>query len=264
MSNDLIITGIPRSGTSYLCSILNKVKNTVVINEPDEVLQLMHQSSNTPLSQFYDAVRHRIINNLPITNKIVDGKFIEDTNVVDACSSYIPDVDTENFILGTKNTLIYLNSLDRLKKQFQNITIIACVRHPVDTIASWANVSFPHIRNAEPRFLLEYADEIGKKAINRVLNKKKLSQRYAMWWDYLAKTLVKKSSQLILIRYEDMVVNPQETINKIYDAASFPVDMLENLEPSSPRSHRDKLSGEIIDSINEYCKNSAAKLGYKL
>jgi len=264
MPNDLIITGIPRSGTSYICSIFNMVENTVVINEPDEVLQILHNSSNVSMLEYYGFVRDRIKNNLPVMNKIVDGKFIEDTNVVDVRSEYLPNVNHESFILGTKNTQVYLSSLDRLKSQLEGVVVVACVRHPVDTIASWSNVTFSHLKNADPSFLTGYADEDGIKAIKRVLQKKKVAQRYAMWWNYLAKILIKQSSNIVLIRYEDMVVNPQETIDKVYAAADFPVNMLEPIEPSSPRSFRDKLSSDVIDSINEYCKNSAAKLGYQL
>ena len=264
MSKDIIITGIPRSGTSYMCSILNEVKNTVVINEPNEVFQLMHNASDVSLKKYYEVVRERIKHNLPIKNKIVDGKFIEDTNIIDTFSEYMPDVDADDFLLGTKNTLIYLSALEKLKLQFQNATIIACVRHPVDTIASWANVSFPHIRNVEYDFLLDYSNKDGKKAINRVLQKKKLSQRYAMWWDYLAKIIHKNSSNIVIVRYEDMVVDPQATVNKVCESSSFSIEMNSDLVPSSPRSHRAGLDEEVLSSINDYCKNSASKLGYQL
>jgi hypothetical protein len=264
MANDLVITGIPRSGTSYMCSILNEVEDIVVVNEPDEVFQLMQNTSDVPMSKYYDLVRERIINNLPIKNKIADGKFIEDTNVLDVTEDYLPDVNLDNFILGTKNTLIYLSALERLKNQFQNQAVVVCVRNPIDTIASWSNVSFPHIKNVEMSFLLEYSDDFGKKAINRVMNKNNLAQRYAMWWDYLAKVILKNASDIIIVRYEDMVVNPLETINKICESMSFDIALSRKIEPSSPRSHRDQLSSEIIKSINNYCKNSAKKLGYKL
>lgn len=32
---NIILTGIPRSGTSYLCGLLDKTDNSVVINEPN-------------------------------------------------------------------------------------------------------------------------------------------------------------------------------------------------------------------------------------
>lgn len=264
MSNDLVITGVPRSGTSYLCTILNEVNNFVVINEPNEVFQVLRNDSEIPLTRYYDVIREKIRNQQPIQNKIVDGKFIEDTNVLDVTEDYVPDVDRSDFVLGTKNTLIYMSSIERLRRQFSNETIVACVRNPVDTIASWSNVKFPHIKNVEMNFLAEYSDESGQKAISRVMSKSSLAQRYAMWWDYLAKRLLKISDDIMLIRYEDMVVDPEGTIDSICSAMSFDVEMKKDIEPSSPRSHRDQLSDDIIDAIRNYCKNSASKLGYKI
>src|SRR5690606_34178154 len=34
---ELLITGIPRSGTSYLCNVLHRFENCVVLNEPEEI-----------------------------------------------------------------------------------------------------------------------------------------------------------------------------------------------------------------------------------
>ena len=80
MSNNLVITGIPRSGTSYVCALLNAIENTVLVNEPLEALQLLHNSSCRTLADYYAATRDSILKGLPIQNKIVDGRFIEDTN----------------------------------------------------------------------------------------------------------------------------------------------------------------------------------------
>lgn len=264
MINDILITGIPRSGTSYLCSILNKVHNTVVINEPEEALQILHNASNVPLPCYYEFIRAKVNTNQPITNKIVDGKFIEDTNVTDARSAYTPDTDRPDFLLGTKNTLIYLNSLDRLAATFPRAAFIACVRHPYDTIASWSNVSFPHLKNAAPWFLLNYVDSKGKRAIDEILQTTDLASRYAMWWNYLAEIITNNSDRLMVIRYEEMVTNPQETLTRIYETLSFPVKLQHPLEPSSPRRHQDALDSHIINAINEHCKDSAALIGYKL
>lgn len=263
-SRNLLITGIPRSGTSYLCAILNKVKNAVVINEPLEVIQIMRNSSSIPLSQYYAVVRERILKNEPISNKIVNGKFIEDTNLVDTRSLYIPEVDTDDFMLGTKNTLIYLNTLDRLEKEFPDATIIVCVRHPYDTIASWANVTFPHLKNADPMFLLNYVDEKSKREINSILQLKDLADRYAMWWDYLARIIAKRAAQVTVVRYEDMVANPKATIDAIFEKIPFPVIMRQALEASTPRSHRAKLGPHIIAKINKFCGKTANIMNYDI
>lgn len=264
MTNELVVTGVPRSGTSYLCSILNKIRNTVVINEPSEVLQILHNESPVPLSHYYNLIRERIKNGQPIANKLVNGEFIEDTNNIDVRTAYIPSVDTPDFLLGTKNTLIYLNTLERLFRDLPEATFIACVRHPYDTIASWSRVSFPHIRNAEPRFLLNYVSGRQKQEIGKILQTPELAERYAMWWNYLAGIITGHSKRLMVVRYEEMVADPHGTLDHICKTASFPPNMQQALKPSSPRHHQNALDSDIIAAIGKYCKESAAFFGYGL
>ncbi len=264
MSNELIITGIPRSGTSYLCSMLNRARNTVVINEPEEIFRILRNDSNTALSSYYEYIRKRINNGQPVVNKLVNGKFIEDTNVLDARSAYTPHVDTTDFILGTKNTLVYLNTLKRIINSLPEAVIVACVRHPCDTIASWSKVSFPHIRDAMPGFLLEYTTGEENRAIDRVLKTRQLAVRYASWWDYLARIIIRNREHVILINYEHMVCDPATALNRIYKAMSYQTDLLPPLEPSVPRHHENALDTETLTAITDKCKSSAALLGYTL
>jgi hypothetical protein len=264
MTNDLIITGIPRSGTSYLCSILNRNRNTVVINEPEEIFRVLRNDSDVPLSRYYAHIRSRINNGQPIANKMVNGKFIEDTNLLDARTAYTPHVDTSDFVLGTKNTLIYLNTLKRITKSLPEAVLVACVRHPCDTIASWGKVSFPHIRDATPRFLLNYTTGEENLSIDRILKTTELAARYAMWWDYLAGIINSNRDRFIVINYEHMVSDPEATLARIYATMPFQAEPQQPLEPSAPRHHENALDADIVYAINDKCKNSAALLGYNL
>ena len=264
MTSDILITGIPRSGTSYLCSVLNQVRNTVVVNEPEEVLQILRNESPLPLARLHEFIRARVNAGQPIVNKIVNGKFIEDTNIIDARNAYIPETDRADFLLGTKNTLIYLNCLDKLEKTFPKARVVACVRHPRDTIASWSRVSFPHLKNAAPRFLLNYVDDDARRTLGTILQTPDLAKRYAMLWNHLANIILNHMDRLLLVHYEKMVTDPQGTLAGIYESISFPLDLRLPPEPSSPRHHQDSLSTAITNAMEEYCKDSAAALGYQL
>lgn len=264
MTNELLITGIPRSGTSYLCSILNQVRDTVVINEPEEVLRLLANSSGIPLSDYYRFIRQRIIEGKPVTNKIVDGRFIEDTNDIDIRTPYVPCVDTPDFLLGTKNTLVYLNTLERILEHMPEAILVACVRHPHDTIASWQRVTFPHIRHAAPAFLLNHVDGERRRKLERILATAELAQRHAMLWHYLAGLVNRHSGRLIVVRYEDMVADPTGTLERIYATASIPLTLQQPLEPSTPRRHEDAFDAGTLAAIAEHCADSARLLGYDL
>ncbi|HPJ97822.1 MAG TPA: sulfotransferase, partial [Syntrophales bacterium] len=146
---ELIITGIPRSGTSYLSSLLHQVDNCVVINEPTEIFDpLIQQRIPWGVATYYRNVRKDILDGHPVKNKISGNRVIEDTAVEDKRSDYCPNVSTPDFILGTKNTLAYLTRLEVLTRSMPQAHIVACVRNPFDTIASWKS-TFAHLREAD-------------------------------------------------------------------------------------------------------------------
>ena len=118
-SHNAMITGIPRSGTSYLCKLLDSVENTVVINEPDEVRWIISDSSKLwRLRAFYNIIRNKINNNKPIQNKTHNGKIIEDTSKKDISSFSYQKVSSKDFTLITKNTLAYLAVLPQIIKEY--------------------------------------------------------------------------------------------------------------------------------------------------
>jgi hypothetical protein len=156
MSNNLVITGIPRSGTSYVCALLNGIENTVLVNEPVEALQLLRNDASHTLTEYYVHTRDNILKGVPIQNRIVDGKFIEDTNEKDVRNYYVPEVEDASFVFGSKNTFIYLVCQEKIRQQLPGACILACVRHPYDVIASWKRVEFPHLKNANPMFFVDY------------------------------------------------------------------------------------------------------------
>lgn len=264
MANNLLITGIPRSGTSYLCSILNNTRNTVVVNEPEEIFQILQHGSQATLQDYYGHIRARVSEGQTIVNKIVQGRFIEDTNVIDTRSSYIPEVDSPDFLLGTKNTLVYLNTLGTILEQMPDLIIAACVRHPFDTIASWSRVSFPHIRNATPAFLLNYTTGDEHASIETIISQPDIGLRYALWWKQLAGIILRFRERLVLINYESMVVDPDATLREIIGRTPFNVNLKEPLTPSSPRHHDQALNDSVSQIIREHCEEPASLLGYRL
>ncbi|RKZ45568.1 MAG: hypothetical protein DRR16_24100, partial [Candidatus Parabeggiatoa sp. nov. 3] len=60
--SEAIITGIPRSGTSYLCRLLHSVPDCVVINEPTEIFApLNNQLTFWQVATFYQELRRDIL-----------------------------------------------------------------------------------------------------------------------------------------------------------------------------------------------------------
>src|SRR5436190_20410965 len=146
---ELIITGISRSGTSYLCSLLHRFDDCVAVNEPLEAIRLLRlEAKPVGLRTFYRDLRRDILAGRPIVNKLLDGEVVEDTAVSQRRRRYQPQVASADFVLAIKNTREFLSRLDAIREVMPSARVAACVRNPFDTIASWKG-SFHHLRDAD-------------------------------------------------------------------------------------------------------------------
>ncbi len=222
---NFIITGIPRSGTSYLTSLLDSQKNWLVINEPGEIFsQLQSRTDASGIALYYAECRERILSGQPIANKVKDGKVIEDTAILDRQEMYIPKIERCDFWLGSKNTLAYMASLENLVKL--DWPIIAMIRNPVDTLASWRN-TFSHLAEAKvsnfpvahPNFIAWSTQQ--REALLEIDGQPEAAMRRVLLWRLLARTLLAQESKIHLWRYEDLINSPVELLQGFNKQLNF-------------------------------------------
>lgn len=268
---DGLVTGIPRSGTSFLCGCLHRLRDQVAINEPAEVFAALHMRRPWGIPLLHADLRARILAGEPVENKVRGDRVVEDTAVHDVRGPYRPVVGHEHFGLWTKNTLAYLARLTHLGNVMPWAPIVACVRHPYDAIASWAG-SFPHLRDAavngfpvggpaDP--LLEGAERERLAAIDACTDP---AQRRALLWRHLALQILDRRRSLTIVRYEDLVADPATVVASLVarlpggpDAAG-----LDQLRPSAPSRSRERLTESDRDAIRVTCAAVAGELGYEL
>lgn len=254
-----VITGIPRSGTSFLCSLIHELRNHVVISEPAEVFGLLNKEApGNQLAHYYRDLRRRILAGEPVENKTEAGKIITDTAKLDIRTAAPVPVQQHDFTLWTKNPIAYLSRLPQLLEAMPEATFIACVRHPLDTIASWSR-TFPHLCNAsveklpvghptDPHLTSEQRDELAKVAACQDLDR-----RRAMFWDYLARIVIRHQDRLVILRLEELARNPEFVLKcALHSSAPLHRRQLVSIRPSSAHA-------EIIEAT---CSANAAKLGY--
>ena len=263
---NLIITGIPRSGTSYLCNLLHRYSNCVIVNEPKEIFAPLRLGT-VPwgIARIYSQLRSDIYDGKPIANKLQDGKLVEDTAGEDVRGHYIPEVESFDFVLGTKNTLTYLARLNDLRRVISNLRIVVCVRNPYDTIASW-KTSFPHLRDValtkipvghpeDPCLTLRQASEL-----KLIMATPDVAQRRAMWWNYLAERVLEQGRSVILVRYAELIGDPHKILDEILEG--WPKGNLrEEIGPSNTRQKRDQLDAADKQAIATICSQAAFELG---
>jgi Sulfotransferase family len=262
---ELVITGVPRSGTSYLCNVLHRFGNCVVVNEPDSVNLLLQQPTAWGAAMMVRDVRRCVLEGVPIRNKLADGKVVEDTTQSHQASEYLPSVQNDQFVLGIKNTVSALTRLDDLCEAMPHARFVACVRNPFDTIASWKK-SFAHLRDVDlkaipvgrvddPWLTPQQRHEL--LAIDAITSP---ATRRAAYWNYLAMQVLRRQGDLIVVRYTDLVLYPQEVIERItmgWDMGT-PTPAIES---SAVRSSRSELDAADIEAIEAICLATAESLG---
>ena len=267
---DLIITGIARSGTSYLCSLMNKLPDCVVINEPTEIFAPL-TGPHLPwgVAGLYRDLRSAVRDGKPITNKLHNGEFIEDTAVVDQVASYVAQIHRPDFLLATKNTLSYLARLSEIHKVMPHAVVVLCVRNPLDTIASW-KTTFDHLANADVHRLPvgnpsdKHLSGAAIARLEDIARTPQLAVKRALLWRHFAELILEARERVLLVHYETLVTNPADTLQRILSSAAFNVgsNVEKLVKPSTVRTKRSALDAEDMQAIRDLCGPIAAHLGY--
>lgn len=265
---DIIITGIPRSGTSYLCGLLNKVKNNVVINEPESMSGLLSgESEPHAAANYYQSVRKAVLAGDMIKNKMIAGKIIEDTAFSENLEMYHPKVYNDNFSICTKNTLGYLSRLEKFPAVMPDSPIFACIRNPIDTLASWKS-TFDHLKQAvlASDFLIGSVDDIylsqwQKAQLKIIAEEASIPRRRALIWAYLAEWIWINREILTIIDYNDVVLSPHQVLKKIVEKTGNRFELIEPVKPSEIRTQRRSFL-EVNDykALEEICYPVAEKI----
>ena len=261
---DGVITGIPRSGTSYLCQLLHALPDQVVINEPKEIFgELRGDIPGHSVARYYRDLRRRILDGEAIENKTEGGAIIADTAKSDIRTSAPIAVEKSDFSLWTKNTLAYLNRLPQLLEAMPEATFIACVRHPLETVESWAR-TFPHLRDADVEHFPvghpsdRWLTQTQREDLSGIAACDTVPRRRAMLWNYLASIILELSDRLVIVRLEDFAENPASMLNDLVTGRSHRGLAISPIRIGS----RKNAAADTLEHVANECNANAAQLGY--
>lgn len=263
---NLIITGIPRSGTSYLCRLLHRVDNCVAINEPRQLFRRLQDPELPQVAALYQDLRAAILRGEAVENKLSGGQVTEDTQMAGDYALYHPHVTRADFVLATKNTLGYLARLPQLIRLFAPLPVVACIRHPLDSIASWKS-GFPHLRDAAvDRFPTgSVRDPLlnawQRNQLQAIAAETDLRRRRALLWCYLAEWLWQHRAHVLWVRYEDAVLNPAAVLGTLLATLPGERPLPADIQPSAIRHKRAVLERDEPAIIAEVCGEIAGRLG---
>lgn len=178
--NTLLITGIPRSGTTLVVKLLNEIPDLVALNEPMPVMEMAGLTESGLfrwMNLHVDRYRNQLVVNGKAETKHIDGIFTD--NSFDEAlneqglrpskaSSGLVDVTkplTDQFTLAIKHNGAFTAHAHFLTRKYQ---CFAVVRNPLSVILSWQTVDIPVNFGRMP--VAEAIDPELHSALNRIGN----------------------------------------------------------------------------------------------
>lgn len=210
--NNIILTGVPRAGTTLTCHLLNKLPNTVALHEPIEFRDTLKFKNYQELSDYVELVfarmrqsilQYRTAISKQVGGQIPDNNFGDEKdensglriNLVSIGAINIAKELQPNFKLVIKEPSLFTAALPDLIQSFPTYAII---RNPLSVLASWNTLPF-HItkgRSLVARLDIELAQGLAQ--IKNRLDK----QVYILSWFYEKYIFLPEQS---ILRYEGII-----------------------------------------------------------
>ena len=245
----MLLTGIPRGGTSLFTTIMNSFENCCVINES-------FYDFKTLAGDLYD-VRRAIWEGKPIPNKYnKKGKLVTDTyevpgGAISTSKIYDGQFD-ETILIGSKVNAPYIFMLNILLHA--GFDIIAIVRDPRFVLGSW------HLEKNKTLNAANIPDDPRYK--DYAYKYKTQIENQAEIWEYMAGIIWAMRDKLTIWRYEDLMLNPFGFCHFIGDRYKLKLNeskMPEIIDRNDVKRYPNM--DEITNAVNLICKTRKA-FGY--
>ena len=200
-----IITGIPRSGTTLMCRLMNCVQNVVCMNEIPALYEVPMLFERLGMMS-YLLKKHKPI---PMNVNEKD-ELLTDTqgqqNIIKHVIVHVhPDMP---LFIGSKINIPYLNQIDIIHEQ--GIKAIAVIKDPIYAITSWnthANINEQYVMSEDFKKWPRYSNFNFKETT-------RYGRQCEIWEHYIKIILDNLNSGVIssLILYQDIIKNPRKAI----------------------------------------------------
>lgn len=224
---DVIITGVPRSGTTLTCHLLNKLPDVVALHEPmrPDLLRGLDRSDVVrQIAIFFDLQRRQIRHTGTASSKSSGGSVPDNPlgNKIDAGAKRVSRLDGETielskalgdtFTLAIKHPGLFTAMLPELKCLFPCYGII---RNPVASLLSWSTTPFP-VANGRMPSAEAFTPGLGAQldARNDVIDRQivLIDWMFKCYLDYIPDSI---------LRYEDIIASGGKILSAIAQAAEF-------------------------------------------
>lgn len=233
MADNVIITGIPRSGTTLLTAMIDSMPDSVALNEPR--WQYDWAAANNQTSKPEDFARWLVGDFTLNRQKLVKGTPIPERRMTDGTAVtnyYRPDPEkkhvgqtfqvipftraglSENCTLAMKHNGLYLGALREIVDTGAFKTI-AIIRHPVGVISSWNNVPIPLGQGKMPGAVVFW-----HKMHEVTSAHTDMLEKQVRMYDLVCQRLYNLRDKIHIVKYEDVLDNPsmiEDIVGKKFD-----------------------------------------------
>ena len=237
MSNrNVILTGVPRSGTTLTCHLLNKLPNTVALHEPMNV-GLFPKLKNRDaicdeIDRFFEATRRSIRTSKTAISKHINF-LVPDNHFGDQRSELglrmivgsqgeiaVKKELTSDFLLTIKHPAAFTAMLKSLVKRFP---CYAVIRNPLSVLASWNTIKVPLANGHAPAG--ERLDIDLAWTLDRIEDKTERQLHLLAWFFEKYQNVLPARS---ILRYENVISSGGKSLSVITPQAQELNEMLEN------------------------------------
>jgi Sulfotransferase family len=226
---NVLITGTPRSGTTLLCSLLNKVPDTVALHEPmnvwdfpkckdaaaiADVIEGFCAETRTSLRQHGYAISKHVAGQVP-DNVAADQVNRAGTRLrhTEHGKVFVEKPLTDNFTLAIKHPVAFTALLETLKQRFECYAII---RNPLSTLASWNSLAWLNVGKGHAP-IGEKLDAQLQKDLAAEPDKMERQLHILEWFYQRFRSFLPDSA---IVKYEDLVASRGRELGKFFPPAA--------------------------------------------
>ena len=226
---NVLITGMPRSGTTLVCSLLNKLPETVALHEPMNVWEFAEcrdaGAVGDLIENFCAETRKSLREHGFAISKHVGGKIPDNVadNQVNRAGTRLRRTEhgpvvvdkplSQNFTLAVKHPAAFSALLETLSKRFE---CYAIVRNPLATLASWNSLAWFPLKDGHSPIGEKLDVDLARDLAAQSDPTERQIHILEWFYDRFRRFLPERA----LIKYEDLIVSRGRELVKFFPAAA--------------------------------------------
>jgi hypothetical protein len=255
---NVILTGIPRGGTTLAAALLDSLDDVVCIGEPDSHTAAVETTvSSCDFVRFlmndFDQTRIKLLAGQPVIDKRErDGRpttnyFSKDELTGQTKPTFeLKEIRrpslTPEFTLAMKHNAHYTSVLDEILK-CSHFTVVAIVRNPVDTILSWRSLDLPVSYGRLPA-----ADKYWREMRELTHSDLDLPEKHVRIFDLFCERYASLRDSMTILKYEDFTEDTTLLSNVVGRRPRF----RGGVPVKKVKKYQDEAPAELVDTIDRF------------